>query len=76
MSFMIRFIKFIIVALIAFVVLVTLFHGVSYILYFLGITSEFLGVEDFKRNYYIVIAASVGFALGESIFKPRKKSRD
>jgi hypothetical protein len=63
-------------ALIAFVVLITLFHGVSYILYFLGITSEFLGVEDFKRNYYIVIAASLGFALGGSIFKSRKKSRD
>ncbi|MAL84564.1 MAG: hypothetical protein CMF14_06445 [Idiomarina sp.] len=76
MNFMIRFIKFIILVFIVFVVLVTLFHSVSYILYFLGITSEFLGLEDFKRNYYIVIAASVGFALGESVFKSRKKSRD
>lgn len=71
-----RLIKFTILTLTAFIVLIILFHGVSYTLYVFGVTSEYLSVEDFKRNYYIALAASVGFALGESIHRPRKKSRD
>lgn len=67
--------KFILYTLAAFVTLTVLFHGVSYVLYFLGFSSEFLGLDDFKRNYYIIGVASLGLALRESFFKSSRKSR-
>lgn len=73
---MTRFIKFVLLrALAAFLVLLVLFHGVSYILYAVGLSSEYLGIENFKRNYYIIVAASLGWALGEFIYKSDKKRR-
>jgi len=68
--------KFILYALGAFVALTVLFHGISYVLYFVGISSEFLGLNDFVRNYYIIGVASFGLALRESFFKSSGKSRD